>query len=160
MIRALAATVLVLAVAGCGGGGDDRPKAYSTEAVIEHFEDQTGDRPTPKVNVPGRLALLTFEGARLTDKYGFATIYVVPGDDPERQIGRLLTSNTFDEVEPAGADGIQWTRTCPPRMVHLPCFFLAKKRFGRNVLLEWVAGRTKTTDARFERVAGVLAELP
>lgn len=158
MIRALIASVLLL-VAGCGGG-DDGPKAYSTEAVIEHFEDQTGDRPTPKVNVPGRLALLTFEGARLTDKYGFATIYVVPGDEPEKQIDRLLSSNKFDKVEPADEDGIQWTRTCPPRTVHLPCFFLAKKRFGRNVLLEWVAGRTKTTDARFERVAGVLANLP
>jgi hypothetical protein len=63
-------------------------------------------------------------------------------------------------VDGPDASGTYWKRMCPPKQVHLPCFFTADRKFGDNLLLEWIAGKRRETDAGFDRVSRVLGDLP
>jgi hypothetical protein len=153
---------VVLAVAGCGGGAArdaDKPD-YSTETVIEHFQRETGDVLVKAISAPHKLDVLDGgPAAEMARKYGQFTIYVFTRD-PRKGVDGILKSNVGQTVKPPDAEGIYWARMCPPPEVSVHCYFSANKPFGNNVVLGWIAGKGPVKDARFDRVARVLAGLP
>lgn len=153
---------MALLLAGCGGDADRDASEpdYSTEAVIAHFKEETGDVLSKQISAPGQLDVLDGDDrAAMIRRYGLFTIYVVVRD-PKQGVARIVESNVGQTVEPPDAGGIYWARMCPPAQVSHRCFFSAYKRFGNNVVLGWIAGRRAVMDARFDRVSRVLASLP
>ena len=157
-MRALVCVAFALALAGCGGG-DDKPKHYSVETVIDHFEKQTGDRLVVSPHqVPG-LTILNFgDSTSLFGKYGDMFITVVTTDDAPDRV-RAIVDNQYAKRKLTEGD-LHWSHDCPPAFVHAPCAWQLQEQFGENVVLTWIAGSRRATDARFDRVHDVLAHLP
>jgi hypothetical protein len=155
MARAsLIAIAFALVLAGCGGDHAAGP-SYTSEEVIDHFKRETGYVLVRRSDVPPGLEALNTE--RDTELGAF-TIFVV-SKDPEANVRRLLKSAPGAKTEAPNAEGIYWTRVCPPKKVHLACFFVAQKRFGSNVLLNWVNTNERETDGSFDRLSQLLAGL-
>jgi hypothetical protein len=162
VLRLLTAAVVALLLAGCGGDADRDASEpdYSTEAVIAHFKEETGDVLSKQISAPGQLDVLDGDDrAAMIRRYGLFTIYVFTRD-PRKGVDGILKSNVGQTVKPPDAEGIYWARMCPPPEVSVHCFFAANKPFGNNVVLGWIAGKGPVKDARFDRVARVLAGLP
>ena len=157
-MRALVCAVLALALAGCGGGGDDGPKRYSVDAVLDHFEEQTGDRLTAQSGTAPGLTILRFHKPPYLDKYGDMFIAVVSTDDAPERVDAIVDGPPAKRKVIEG--DLHWTRDCPPHFVRVPCSWQLEEQFGENVVLTWIAGDHKATDERFDRVHDVLADLP
>jgi hypothetical protein len=163
-VRALRA-ILALGLVACGGcGGGEHHAAttptYTSAAIVEHFERETGDTLVPgRVRAPGLESLEAPGRSRLASKYGLFDVYVVTRN-PEVGVRRLIGGAPGEKVEGPDSDGTYWTHTCPPEFVHSPCFYLVQRRFGANVVLSWIGGAEHKTDARFTRVANALESLP
>jgi len=165
-VRALVAMLAVgVAGAGCGGGSFDeqppaKPGIYTSLAIAEHFKRETGDTLVPgRVRGRGLESLEAPDESLLASKYGLFSIYVVTSD-PKRV--RYLIGGVPDaqeKVEGPDSHGTYWTRTCPPKSVGA-CFWLVQRRYGRNVVLTWMAGSQRKTDARFARLTSALESLP
>jgi hypothetical protein len=153
MVRALLVVLVILALAGCGGG-DKGPPPLDAGQVARGFAQATGDR---LVGDPGAgksgiqvlaLASSTANATSLQARYGSFSIFVVGDGD-----AGPLTSQDPDgtAVEP-DRRGIYWRQlsTAPPA-------WQAAKRY-RNVVLQWEAGRNRATDARFDRLDAALSK--
>jgi hypothetical protein len=89
-MRRLVCVALALAFAGCGGG-DDKPKRYTVETVVDHFEKQTGDRLRPRPDVSPQIVVLAFPFTRyFTGKYGNMAIFVVNTKDTADSVRAMV----------------------------------------------------------------------
>jgi hypothetical protein len=174
-----------LPLAGCGGGEKD--KGVRSKTVIDHFENQTGERlirRTVKKTLPyeplsfpsldGDYSKLSDEELRRAERYGEFTIWVVKADeDADKAIKKLLKADdTEDEVLKADetvapgpdSEGIVWTRTCytfkDSSELGTRCSYSASKRFAENVLLRWQGRERKETNATWDRLNTILSNLP
>lgn len=154
---ACVAFAVAVALAGCGGG-DDKPKRYSVETVMDHFQKQTGDRLTAQSGTEPGLTILRFHEPPYVDKYGDMFISIVTTDDAPERVHAIVDNRSAKTKVTEG--DLHWTHDCPPRDLHIPCFWQLEEQFGENVVLTWIAGHRRTTDARFDRVHDVLADLP
>jgi hypothetical protein len=161
-VRALGAIVAVgVACSGCGGGEHHAPKTptYTSAGIVEHFKRETGDTLVPgRVHAAGLESLSTeFSDPQLVAKYGHFDIYVVT---PAAKVRYLIGADPGEKVEGPDSNGTYWTHTCPPKFVGAPCYWLIQRRYGANVVLSWIGGAARKTDARFARLTNVLARLP
>jgi hypothetical protein len=154
MRRALLLLVLLTAAAGCGGGHDGPPDLDAGQ-VARGFARVTGDR---LVGDPGAgrdgiqvlaLATSTADATALQARYGSFSIFVVGDGD----LGPLTSQDPGGDAVRPDARGIYWRR-----LSAAPPAWQAAKRY-RNVVLQWEAGRTRATDARFDRLDAALSRL-
>jgi hypothetical protein len=154
LVAALAlACVLPLAVAHAA------PQAGITAAQLtKSFRQTTGDKLL--VNRP-----LSYAGhykaydlgvptIAKKGKYGTFTIYVVAGGDVESDVQELLADARSGELGTPGPSNIYWE---PGSTVFGDQYWLAKKRYGANVVLWWTSeGPTKKIDKTFKRLHAAL----
>lgn len=178
----LAATLL----AACGGSGEGDD--YITSAQItDTFQERTGE--TLLRDEVGSFDRLDFgndleddeidpqESERL-DRYGFFSVYVIrppdEGDedfDVKEEIDDLIESeddqfDTYETDSEPDFDDITWQKRCPrDDVLDEGCDYIAYKRYGPNVLLNWTspvdssAAHKRETDTSFQRLDSVLTEV-
>jgi hypothetical protein len=157
LLALLGTAALVASGAACGSSEGTEPNAYTAQEVIQAFQGQAG-RPLLRKAAGGdeaweQLGLGLNPSRELLSRFGTFSIYVVePGNDEAVQ--SLLTDKATGKPLAAGGGGVFWEND-----THSGAW-VAYKRYGANVVLAWwrFAGGPET-DARFQRLHGVLRRL-
>jgi hypothetical protein len=83
-------------------------------------------------------------------KYGTFTIYLVTGSDVEAEVKELLADTRTGLLGTPSAGNIYWESGSS---IHGDLFWMAKKRYGGNVVLTWIGTNpVKKTDKSFKRL--------
>lgn len=144
--------VLVLAgVSGCGGGGTkptDKTTAEKPAANVANtrvtadqfglaFQKATGFRLEPaKTNLGDYVELMVPVNTAASAQYGdFSSVFVLGR-------GASVADVLLKKATKPDADGIYWDRVSDR--------FIARKRFGVNVVASWFGGKTKRTDSHWD----------
>lgn len=157
----LAATLLVLVSLGVSGA---KPKPGSagpvtTDLVVQRFRAATGDtlRIDPRATIGVRYDALVLAPSRSKRaRYGVFTLYVVTAADLETVVTELLADGRTGELGEPDRRGIRWeagTTLTGER------YWLAKKRYGANVVLWWFGTQERRVDAPFRRLDRALRRL-
>jgi len=155
------ALALALAVVACGTATqseDDQPKQLLTAAqVMNQFRQAPGQpklRATAEPDVAWeQLGLGLNVPARLLERYGVFSIYVVEPSRPEA-VRSLLTNKETRKALKRSAAGIYWEYDTASRS------YVAYKRYGSNVVLAWWnEKRAPGTDARWTRLDALMSGL-
>lgn len=159
----LATTLLVaVAVGAIDVRADAEPAAgsVSTRQTIERFRTATGERLAVdrRASTPGRYDAvgLRFRSASKRARFGVFTIYVVTAEDVETAVTELLADGHTGELGEADRRGIRWEEGMT--LVGEP-YWLAKKRYGTNVVLWWFAADEAATDGTFRRLDRALRKV-
>jgi hypothetical protein len=154
VVAVLALTcALPLAVAQAG------PEASITAAQLtKSFRQTTGDKLVPNrpLSYAGHYKAYDVgpQSIARKGKYGTFTIYLVTGADVEADVQELLADARSGELGKPGPSNIYWE---PGSTVFGDEYWLAKKRYGTNVVLWWTSeGPTKKVDKTFKRLHAAL----
>jgi hypothetical protein len=90
-----------------------------------------------------------------TARFGRFTLFVVTGADVAGEIGELLADTHTGAPGSPDARGIHWEAG---RTLSGTRYWLAKKRYGTNLVLWWYGPAVRKTDAAFARLHGVLGK--
>lgn len=83
-------------------------------------------------------------------KWGTFTVYLVTGPDVDAEVKELLVDGHTGVLGTPSAGRIHWEKGTT---LHGERYWLAKKRYGKNVVLWWTTpSAAKKTDARFTRL--------
>lgn len=157
LVRWVAPVLTIALLAGCGGGEKPvKPALYTRAQVAEHYERETGEALKWEPVLAKQVETLSSGDSR----YGQFLIYVAKTEKGAALAASNRPSFPGDKLYPRDAHGIVWFRTCPPKEVKLSCFYMANRRFGRNVVLNWISRDGRTVTPGFERVSEVLGGLP
>ena len=87
-------------------------------------------------------------------RFGTFTVYLVGGTDVEAQVTDLLADSHTGALGTPGPGNIYWESGTT---VFGDAFWMAKRRYGQNVVLSWTTTNTvKKTDATFKRLHAAL----
>jgi hypothetical protein len=133
--------------------------ALTSRQVTTRFEQATGDRLVVNRNATyaGHYTALDLGVATIAKKarYGTFTVYVVTAADPAADVTDLLADSHTGVLGTPGASGIHWEAGVT---AHGDRYWLAKRRYGRNVVLWWTSvQRARTTDATWARLHRALS---
>jgi hypothetical protein len=157
-----ALTVLALLAAACGAAQteeneESRPPSFTAEQVIREFRQAPGQpRLRRAAGTDAAWEQLSFGlnvSPKLQRQYGTFNVYVV---EPRRleAVDSLLTNKETRKPLEQAAGGLYW------ELDTLAGSFVAYKRYGANVVLAWWSERKQpVTDARWERLDRLMAEL-
>jgi hypothetical protein len=133
-----------------------QPSASSVTAtqLKASFKRSTGDKlvVNRKMSYPGHYTAFDAGVATIArkGKYGTFTVYLVTGADVEAEVKDLLADARTGVLEAPGAGNIYWEAG---RTLYGDLFWLAKKRYGENVVLWWIGSKpVKKTDKTFKRL--------
>ncbi|QEC47339.1 hypothetical protein FSW04_06915 [Baekduia soli] len=138
---------------------------FTSEQVVAHFKRRTGAALTRSPTDPPQYTTLDLgdEPTAEVAEFGTFTIYVVKGSRPGREIAALLAADDNPTakvaVAPADAHGISWEQLSFKALRSQAPAFIARKRYGHNLLLTWVAGNERATDERWDKLDRVLTDL-
>jgi len=141
----LPAILITLALAACGGGGDEKAAGLSDSPsesparFAKNFQSLTGVELRPIAGDLFGTRLQVVGNANRFARYGVYSL-VWTGDDKKRE--RLLGKG------PADGDGIHWR--------HTGTSYTASKPFGDRLVLRWVGRNAKHVTPQFERLSRVL----
>jgi hypothetical protein len=146
------AAVLVGGAAGAGATvtvaqASKRFKAAAGFALVK--KDRT--------SYPGHYVALDLGVPTMTKtaRFGQFTLYVVTAADVAGEAQGLLADTHTGARGSPDARGIHWEAG---RTLSGTRYWLAKKRYGANLVLWWYGPAVKKTDATFARLNGVLAK--
>jgi hypothetical protein len=156
LVAVLAAAAVAMAGAACGSS-ESEDATYTAQDVMQAFEAQAG-KPLLRKAAGGdeaweQLGLGLNPSRDLLSRYGTFSVYVVePGND--EAVDSLLTDKATGKPLRAGGNGVYWEHDS-----HSDAW-IGYKRYGANVVLAWwkFAGGPQT-DARFQRLHGILRRL-
>lgn len=143
--------VLALALGGCGGGGDNgRYDAQDVTRVFSRADVELVNHPS---SVYDALSLPSGTNVSGRDSLGAFNIYVTK-NDRSRDLFKHDTSQgkKGPEIKPA-AGGIYWQ---PPSG---ESDTWTARKFYDNVVLEWIGGKERRTDERWNELNAILANL-
>jgi hypothetical protein len=148
-VGALFVGVFVLLPATMVGGTE-----VSSAQTVTRFQAVTGDRllVNKRASFPGRYVALDLGAPSISTRgrYGTFTVYVVTAADAEAQIRDLLADGHTGKVGTPGPGNIHWE---PGTTLRGDSYWLAKRRYGANVVLWWIGSTpVKKTDATFRRL--------
>lgn len=90
-------------------------------------------------------------------RYGTFTIYLVSGADAEADVTDLLADAHSGALGGPASGGIYWE---PGRTPHGDRYWLAKRRYGSNVVLHWTSSKpVRKTDATFATLHATLLRI-
>lgn len=126
----------------------------TTWQVSTRFKQTTGERLviSTKASYPGHYAALDLGAVTIAKKarYGTFTVYVVTARDVEADVTDLLADGHTGVLGTPDAAGIHWESG---RTIYGDKFWLAKRRYGANVVLWWFGSQpVRKTDATFRRL--------
>ncbi len=149
LLLALALTASALAAAAHAAGS-----AATTSQVVSRFKQLTGDKllVNKRASFPGHYVALDLGAPSISTRarYGTFTVFVVTGADAEKEVTALLADVHTGQLGTPGAGSIYWE---PGSTLRGEPYWLAKRRYGANVVLSWIgATGAKKTDASFRRL--------
>ncbi len=134
--------------------------SVSTRQTIERFRAATGEKLVVdrRASTPGRYDAvgLRFRSASKQARFGIFTIYVVTSEDVETAVTELLADGHTGELGEPDRHGIHWEEGTT---LDGDPYWLAKKRYGVNVVLWWFGSDDATTDATFRRLDRALRKV-
>jgi len=140
-----AATLLALALAGCGGD-DGGGRTFTSQEVIRHVQDAAGALLAVSSESPDDADVLRLP-EQLNELYGGFEVYVLEESTLDRNVERLL-----DDAEPDERD-IYWRRD-------QDAGWIALTRHGANVILAWFdAPERSQVNERWERLHSLMQSL-
>jgi len=150
MVRAL----VLLAAVVLGAGVAHASPATTQWQVTTGFKRATGEKlvVNRKASYPGHYVALDLGAQTISRKgrFGTFTVYVVSGGDVEADVTDLLADGHTGALGQPGAGNIYWESG---RTVYGDRFWLAKRRYGANVVLWWIGAEpVRRTDATFRRL--------
>jgi hypothetical protein len=154
MRTVLAAILLLAALAGsaaAGGAG-----SVTRAQLVAGFKREVGARLTVdnRASYAGHYtALGLVQSIGNIGRYGRFTIFVTTGSEDDAQ--SLLADAHTGQLGTPGAAGIYWEQDTTASGDH---YWLAKKRYGTNVILWWI-GSSQKTDATFTRLHRALTRI-
>jgi hypothetical protein len=157
-----ALTVLAVLAAGCGAAQteeteESKPPSFTAQQVIREFRQAPGQpRLRRAAGTDAAWEQLSFGlnvPPELQRQYGTFNVYVVEPGRGEAVDSLLTNKETRKPLEQAG-DGLYW------ELDSLAGSYVAYKRYGANVVLAWWSEKKQpVTDARWERLDRLMAEL-
>jgi hypothetical protein len=150
------ACMIPLAVASASSGA-----GITAAQLTSGFKKATGDRLllNTKVSYAGH-----YKGYDLgvptiakKGKYGTFTIYLVTGADVDADVEDLLSNSYTGTLDTPGPSNIYWE---PGTTLYGDKYWLAKKRYGANVVLWWICEKpVKKVDRTFKRLHTTLLKI-
>jgi hypothetical protein len=142
----------VLATAAAGAGA-----AVTVAEASKRFKAASGFALVKKAGAsyPGHYVALDTGAPSITKsaRFGTFTLFVVTGPDVAGEVRDLLADTHTGALGRPDARGIHWE---PGRTLSGTRYWLAKKRYGANLVLWWYGPAVRKTDAAFARLHGVL----
>jgi hypothetical protein len=154
-MRAWAAAVVVafLAVTGVAAA---QPSVTALQ-LTKRFKTATGERlrADTRAAFPGHYKAFNLgpESIATRAKWGTFTVYLVTAASPDADVKELLANAHTGLLGTPSAGRIYWEKGTT---IHGDVFWLAKKRYGKNVVLWWTTTGARKTDARFARLSKAL----
>ena len=152
----LAILVAALALTGVAAAGVKHAASSTVTGrqLTTGFRKATGDRlvVNTKKGYKGHWAAYDFgfESIATKTRYGTFTVYLVTSADVEADVTDLLADGHTGRLGTPGPGNIYWEQG---RTIYGDPFWLAKRRYGQNVVLWWIGSKpVKKTDATFHRL--------
>ncbi len=146
--HALLAALVVSAVAVVPASG---ATALSASQTVARFKAATGAKllVDARASYPGHYTALSLAPSISNQgKYGRFTLYVVISDDVDGDVRKLLANAHTGVLGAPGPSGIFWEQG---RYLSGGTYWLAKKRYGANLVLWWYGSQQKV-NAAFSRL--------
>jgi hypothetical protein len=135
--------------------GAATPSSLSSSQVVARFRAHTEARlrVDPRASYPGHYAALGLPlSIANTGRFGHFTVWVVSSGHEEDVHGLLANAHTGLLGSP-GPSSIYWEHG---KTISGTSFWLAKKRYGPNIVLWWYGSRARI-DATFQRLHRALS---
>jgi hypothetical protein len=164
VMRRLAAAIALLALA-CAmplAVAQASPDAGITAAQLtSRFKQATGDKLllNRKISYAGHYKAydLGVPSIAKKAKYGTFTIHLVTGADVEAEVEDLLADGHTGMLGTPGPSNIYWEQGSS---IYGDKYWLAKKRYGANVVLWWIGEKpVKKIDRTFKRLHAALLKV-
>jgi hypothetical protein len=154
------ACVLTVAVLACGVGAQAAAPKLTPFQVKMRLAKATGEKVvvSKRASYPRHYVALDFGVETFAKKarYGTFTVYVVTGSDVEAEITDLLADGHTGVLGKPGRGAIHWESGTT---IHGDRFWLAKRRYGANVVLWWIGSKpVRKTDATWGRLHRALVK--
>jgi len=135
--------------------------SVTTWQVSTRFRHATGDKlvANRKSSYPGHYTALDLGAPTIAKqgRYGTFTVYVVTGVDVEADVTDLLADGHTGVLGAPATGSIYWESG---RTIYGDRYWLAKRRYGRNVVVWWFGSTpVKKTDATFRRLHAALTNV-
>lgn len=141
----------VLALCGAAVAASHDPPALSASEVIARFKASTGETllVDRRASYPGHYTALALPGSMGNHaRYGRFTLYVVGSTNRDEEVADLLADGHTGLLGTPGPSQIYWESG---RDLSGGRYWLAKKRYGANVVLWWF-GSERRVDRAFRRL--------
>jgi hypothetical protein len=161
MGRALAVFLLVLALTASAAFADQSAGNVTATKLKTSFKAATGDKLLVNRNMSYGGHYTAFDVGPVSiasrGKYGTFTIYLVAGPDLEADVTDLLADRHTGVLGQPSAGSIYWEYGVS---IHGDKFWMAKRRYGPNVVLNWVGvDGKKRTDRSFKLLHAALTKV-
>lgn len=158
-LAAALALTLALSVAAAVASASSA-SGITAAQLTTRFRQSTGDKlvVNKKISFAGHYKAFDVGVATIArkGKYGTFTIYLVTGPDVEAEVTDLLADGHTGVLGAPGAGNIHWE---PGTSIHGDRYWLAKRRYGDNVVLWWIGEKpVKKTDKTFKRLHTALTK--
>jgi hypothetical protein len=158
-IAAVVGLVLVLAV-GAGPATAEQSSAVTPAQLVQRFRQATGDRLVldKVISEAGHYQAYDYGHPSIAKKakYGTFIVYVVTGADVEAEVRSLLIDAHTGQLGTPGPGRIYWESGTT---IHGDRYWMAKRRYGENVVLEWMTeSRVRKTDRTFKALHKALTK--
>lgn len=145
---------VVLALVAATAFAQPSTSSVTATKLQSSFKQSTGDKllPNKRMSYPGHYKAYDAGVATIArkGKYGTFTVYLVTGADLEAEVTDLLADARTGMLEQPGPGNIYWEAGST---IHGDLYWLAKRRYGENVVLWWIGSKpVKKTDRTFKRL--------
>ncbi len=155
--RACAVSAVALA---CVVGAQAAAPTQTPSQVKKRFAKAAGEKVfvNKRTSYPGHYVAFDFGVETFAKKarYGTFTVYVVTAPDVAAQVTDLLADGHTGVLGKPARGGIHWESGTT---IHGDRFWLAKRRYGTNVVLWWIGSKPiRKTDATWARLHRALVK--
>ena len=154
------ALVLALVFSAVAAAAQTDASGISASQLKTRFKQTTGAKlvVNRRSTYPGHYVAFDLGAPSIANKarYGTFTVYLVTGPDVEAETTDLLADGHTGVLGTPGPGNIYWEFG---KTVYGDAFWLAKHRYGANVVLWWIGEKpVKKTDATFRRLHTALTK--
>lgn len=154
MRRSALALAFVVAFSTAVAAAHPSSSSITAAQLTARFKQSTGDKLllNKKMSYVGHFKAYDLGVPTIAKKgkYGTFTVYLVTGADVEAEVTDLLSDARTGLLGTPGPGKIYWE---PGTTLYGDNYWLAKRRYGENVVLWWIGEKpVKRTDRTFKRL--------
>lgn len=157
----MAAAMALLVALGAGGASGGADTFVTVKQAQTRFKAASGGYPLvrdPKASAVGRYVALDLGVETISKqvKFGRFVLFLVVQRAARAQVDDLLADTHTGRLGRPDARGIHWERGLT---LDGQAYWLAKKRYGANLVLWWYGPAVKKTDRAFANLNAILLRL-